>query len=115
MRRSGRAVYSNRNVHRSLYRQDATGIYETVEDPSLVGIGLKRGNRVATGTLKLWNADRGFGFIADDSGGPDIFLHISALQSAGIDPDEIRKGDRLTFDVESTRDGKTKARNVRQG
>src|SRR6185437_4828841 len=92
--------------------RDARGIYEAVEDPSLVGIGLKRGNRVATGTLKLWNADRGFGFIADDSGGPDIFLHISALQSAGIDPDEIRKGDRLTFDVESTRDGKTKARNV---
>lgn len=115
MRRSGRAVYSNRNVHRSLYRQDATGIYETAEDPSLVGVGLKRGNRVATGTLKMWNAERGFGFIADDSGGPDIFLHISALQSAGIDPDEIRKGDRLTFDVESTRDEKTKARNVRQG
>ena len=32
----------------------------------------------------MWNADRGFGFITDDFGGPDIFLHISALQSAGI-------------------------------
>jgi cold shock protein len=63
----------------------------------------------------MWNADRGFGFIKDDSGGPDMFLHISALQSAGIDPDNIRKGDRLTFDVESIRDGKTKAGNVRQG
>jgi CspA family cold shock protein len=75
----------------------------------------RRGNSMATGTLKMWNADRGFGFIKDDSGGPDMFLHISALQSAGIDPDNIRKGDRLTFDVESTRDGKTKASNVRQG
>ena len=63
----------------------------------------------------MWNADRGFGFIKDDSGGPDMFLHISALQLAGIDPDNIRKGDRLTFDVESTRDGKTKASNARQG
>lgn len=63
----------------------------------------------------MWNADLGFGFIAADSGGPDIFLHISALQSAGIDPDNIRKGDRLTFDVENTRDGKTRAGNVRQG
>ena len=69
---------------------------------------------MATGTLKLWNADRGFGFIADDAGGPDIFLHITALQSAGIDPDDLRKGDRLIFDVENTRDGKTKASNVRR-
>src|SRR5260221_9643171 len=67
---------------------------------------------MATGTLKMWNADRGYGFIADDSGGPDIFLHISALQSAGIDPDNIRKGERLTFDLESTRDGRERARNV---
>ena len=42
----------------------------------------------------MWNAERGFGFIGDDSGGPDIFLHVSALQSAGIDPDDIRKGER---------------------
>jgi CspA family cold shock protein len=67
-----------------------------------------------TGKLKMWNADRGFGFIGDDSGGPDIFLHVSALQSAGIDPDNIGKGERLTFDVESTRDGKTTAGNVRR-
>jgi CspA family cold shock protein len=60
----------------------------------------------------MWNAERGYGFIADDSGGPDIFLHT--LQSAGIDPDNIRKGERLTFDVESTRDGKTRASNVRR-
>ena len=47
----------------------------------------------------MWNAERGYGFIADDSGGPDMFLHISALQSAGIDQDNIRKGERLTFDA----------------
>ena len=49
---------------------------------------------MAAGTLKMWNADRGFGFIADNSGGPNIFLHISALQSVGVDPDNIRTGDR---------------------
>jgi CspA family cold shock protein len=69
---------------------------------------------MATGTLKMWKADRGFGFIKDDSGGPDMFLHISALQSAGIDPDNMTKGERLTFDVESTREGKTRASNVRR-
>jgi len=70
---------------------------------------------MGAGKLKMWNADRGFGFIADDAGGPDVFLHISALQSASIDPDNIKKSARLTFDVESTRDGKTRAGNVRLG
>ena len=70
---------------------------------------------MAAGSLKMWNSDRGFGFIADDSGAPDMFLHISALQSAGIDPDKIRKGDRLTFDVENTREGRNRAGNVRLG
>jgi len=60
----------------------------------------------------MWNADRGFGFIADDAGGPDMFLHITELQAAGIDPDKIRVGDRLTFETSSTRDGKPKASNV---
>jgi CspA family cold shock protein len=69
---------------------------------------------MASGTLKMWNAERGFGFIKDDSGGPDIFLHIIALQSAGIDPDNLKPGERLTFEVESTRDGRTRAGNVRR-
>jgi cold shock protein len=68
---------------------------------------------MATGTLKMWNAERGFGFIKDNSGGPDIFMHISALQ--GINPDNLRLGERLSFDVEGdTRSGKIKAANVRR-
>ena len=69
---------------------------------------------MATGTLKMWNADRDYGFVADDAGRSDIFLHISALHAAGIDPDNIEKGERLSFDVESTREGKTRASNVRR-
>src|SRR5216683_1232427 len=64
---------------------------------------------MAAGKLKMWNSTRGFGFIADDSGGPDMFLHVNDLKSAGIDPDKIKVGDRLTFDTASTRDGKMKA------
>ena len=60
----------------------------------------------------MWNADRGFGFIADDAGGQNMFLHINELKAAGIDPDRIRIGDRLTFETTSTRDGKTMASNV---
>jgi cold shock CspA family protein len=48
---------------------------------------------MATGTLKMWKANRGFGFIKDDSGGPDIFLHVTALLSAGIDPENLRLGE----------------------
>lgn len=66
------------------------------------------------GKLKMWNADRGFGFIADDPGGPDTFLHINDLKAAGIDSDQIRVGDRFTFDTASPRDGRTKASNVRR-
>ena len=69
---------------------------------------------MGAGKLKMWNADRGFGFIAEDAGGPDMFLHINELKTAGIDPDGIKVGDRLTFEVTSTRDGKTKASNVRR-
>jgi CspA family cold shock protein len=69
---------------------------------------------MATGTLKMWNAERGYGFVADEAGGPDMFLHVTALQSAAIDPDSLRKGERLIFDVGRTRDGRTKADNVRR-
>jgi cold shock CspA family protein len=53
-------------------------------------------------------------FHKDDSGGPDIFLHITALQSVGLDPENLRLGEPLTFDIESSRDGRTKASNVRR-
>jgi cold shock CspA family protein len=48
------------------------------------------------------------------TGGPDLFLHVSALESADIDPLTIKKGDRLTYDVESAREGKLRACNVRR-
>jgi CspA family cold shock protein len=62
----------------------------------------------------MWNDERGYGFIENEDGGPDVFLHIIALQNAGIDPDSIKKGERLTFDIKPTREGKTRASNVRR-
>ena len=41
---------------------------------------------MAAGKLKMWKSDRGFGFIKDDAGGPDMCLHINELKAAGIDP-----------------------------
>jgi CspA family cold shock protein len=67
------------------------------------------------GSLKSWNAKRGFGFLVEENGGPDIFLHIKVLKAAGIDPDELIVGERLIFEVENAPDGRTRASNVRKG
>jgi CspA family cold shock protein len=69
---------------------------------------------MATGTLKSWNAERGFGFIVEENGGPDILLHIRVLKFGGIDPDKLIVGERLIFDVENARDGRIRASNVRR-
>ncbi len=58
------------------------------------------------GTVKFFNHDRGFGFIAPDDGGKDVFVHATALQRAGIPA--INDGDKVTFEVEDDRRGRGK-------
>ncbi|MFN3726344.1 MAG: cold-shock protein [Allosphingosinicella sp.] len=64
----------------------------------------------ATGTVKFFNATKGFGFITRDDGQPDAFVHISAMQRAGIP--SLQEGDRLEFELEVDRRGKTAAVNL---
>ena len=65
------------------------------------------------GTVKFFNAARGYGFITPEDAGPDVFLHISALEAAGIR--SVAEGDRLSFDaVMDQRKGKTNAQNVKK-
>ncbi|MGX1885109.1 cold-shock protein [Streptomyces sp. NPDC055287] len=52
---------------------------------------------MATGTVKWFNADKGFGFIEQDGGGPDVFVHFSAIQTQGFK--ELHEGDKVAFDV----------------
>jgi CspA family cold shock protein len=52
---------------------------------------------MATGTVKWFNAEKGFGFIAQDSGGPDVFVHYSAISSTGYR--ELQEGQKVDFDV----------------
>jgi CspA family cold shock protein len=63
-----------------------------------------------TGTVKFFNADKGYGFIAPDGGGTDAFVHISALEKAGMGP--LNQNDRVSYDLEKDQRGKTSAVNI---
>lgn len=65
---------------------------------------------MANGTVKWFNATKGFGFIQPESGGKDIFVHISAVERAGLTG--LADDQKVTFDVESGRDGRESAANL---
>jgi CspA family cold shock protein len=63
---------------------------------------------MATGTVKFFNSQKGFGFIVQDGGGPDVFVHISAVEQAGMS--NLNEGQKLSFDVQADqRSGKSAA------
>lgn len=63
-----------------------------------------------TGTVKFFNADKGYGFIQPDDGSADSFVHITAVQEAGMDT--LNKEQRLNYEVEVGRNGKESAVNL---
>jgi len=66
---------------------------------------------MATGTVKFFNAQKGYGFIVQDGGGPDVFVHISAVERAGMR--NLNEGQKLSFDVQpDRRSGKSAAENL---
>jgi cold shock protein len=62
------------------------------------------------GTVKFFNADKGYGFIAPDDGGTDSFVHISAVERSGMQT--LNKDQRVTYDLETDRRGKIAAVNL---
>ena len=65
---------------------------------------------MSTGEVKWFNATKGFGFIVPDDGGNDVFVHISAVETAGLGG--LREGQKIQFDVVEGRDGRSAADNL---
>ncbi len=64
-----------------------------------------------TGTVKWFNSEKGYGFIQPDAGGPDVFVHISALNRAGLR--ELKERQKISYELETGRNGKTSAVDLR--
>jgi len=62
---------------------------------------------VATGTVKWFNPQKGFGFIQPDDGSKDVFVHISAVEQAGMQT--LNEGQKISYELEAGRQGKTSA------
>jgi CspA family cold shock protein len=59
---------------------------------------LKEHNDMPTGTVKWFNGQKGYGFIQPDAGGADVFVHVSAVERAGLDA--LREGQKITYELE---------------
>lgn len=66
---------------------------------------------MAIGTVKWFNAQKGYGFIQPESGSKDVFVHISALERAGIGA--LNEGQKVSFDLEQGQQGKSSAVNLK--
>ena len=62
---------------------------------------------MATGTVKWFNADKGYGFIAPDTGGKDVFVHIRAVQASGLEG--LSENQKVSYELQSGRDGRESA------
>ena len=66
---------------------------------------------MVTGTVKWFNSQKGYGFITPSNGGPDIFVHISAVERSGIG--NLNEGQKLSYDVQRGQQGKVSAENLK--
>jgi CspA family cold shock protein len=65
-----------------------------------------------TGTVKWFNSEKGYGFIQPDQGGPDAFVHISAVERSGLD--SLRDGERVQYELTRGNNGKSSAENLKR-
>jgi CspA family cold shock protein len=92
--------------------------YQTSPNQSLMSSRMSRGedaisleDNMATGTVKWFNGTKGYGFIQPDDGGADVFVHISAVERAGLRG--LNEGQKVSFDLERGKNGKMAASNLK--
>ncbi|MCP3380401.1 MULTISPECIES: cold-shock protein [unclassified Bradyrhizobium] len=68
---------------------------------------------MAIGTVKWFSATKGYGFIKPDDGGPDVFVHIRAVERAGYS--ELAEGAKISYEITTGRSGKVSAEDLRLG
>jgi cold shock protein len=73
-------------------------------------VQVSKGKSVNTGIVKFFNTQKGYGFIAPDNGGNDVFVHATALERAGIRT--LAEGQKVSFDTEQDRRGKVAVKNI---
>jgi CspA family cold shock protein len=66
---------------------------------------------MATGTVKWFNTTKGYGFIAPDDGGKDIFVHVSAVERAGLK--SLNDNQKVSYELQSGRDGRSSASDLK--
>ncbi len=66
---------------------------------------------MSQGTVKWFNAQKGFGFIQPDDGAKDVFVHISAVERAGLG--QLNEGQKISYDIENGQQGKSSAVNLK--
>jgi CspA family cold shock protein len=103
---------SGRSAQRSRDDYGSQGGYRSQRDDQRSGGGGRSAGGSGRGTVKWFNATKGFGFIEQEGGGEDVFVHISAVERAGLR--DLREGQAVSFDLErDSRSGKTSAANLR--
>jgi CspA family cold shock protein len=75
-----------------------------VKRPAAAEVGMRSVGMSMGGTVKFFNSERGYGFIKPDDGGRDVFVHITAVERAGLKT--LNEGQRISFDVEPDKKGK---------
>ena len=92
-------------------RRQSTGFALTYADPQHFRVRNLTGDiTMANGTVKWFNATKGFGFIQPESGGKDVFVHISAVERSGLTG--LADNQKVSYELQTGRDGKESAGNL---